>query len=435
MDRPARRKFAPARLAWAVLLAGAVGVFDLIGDAGWGAVATDADASAGPSVTVATFNVGLARNHPGALAAALAQPGDPQASAVAALIQRVAPDILLLNELDDDPEGSALSRFQANYLARAQTAAAGPVTYPFVWRAPVNTGLASGLDLDGDGITGSLQADGRLSDPDDAYGYGRFPGQYGMALLSRFPIDRDAVRTFRLFRWQSMPGHLIPAEAYDAAARARLRLSSKSHWDVPVRLGAASLHVLAAHPTPPVFDDPVIDRNGRRNHDEIRFWADYIQGGAAAAYLVDDAGRRGGLPSGARFVILGDYNADPLDGDSRTGAMRQLTEHPLVAPAPVPASAGGPAAAARQGGENRRQRGDPAFDTADFYDFGRGAPGNLRVDYVLPGRAGLRATDARVFWPAPGQAGFELVGPGRPVVSSDHRLVAVTLVVVPLPEK
>ena len=37
---------------------------------------------------------------------------------------------------------------------------------------------------------------------------------------------------------------------------------------------AETVHFLVSHPTPPVFDGPE-DRNGPRNYDEIRFWADY----------------------------------------------------------------------------------------------------------------------------------------------------------------
>ena len=93
------------------------------------------------------------------------------------------------------------------------------------------------------------------------------------------------------------------------------RLSSKSHWDVPVEVGGRTVHVLASHPTPPTFDGAE-DRNGRRNHDEIRFWADYVRPGAGSGYIYDDAGGTGGLKPGSSFVILGDQNADPLDGDS-----------------------------------------------------------------------------------------------------------------------
>ena len=77
-----------------------------------------------------------------------------------------------------------------------------------------------------------------------------------------------------------------------------LRLSSKSHWDVPVRVGAAVIHFLVCHPTPPVFDGPE-DRNGARNSDEIRFWSDYIAG---AQYIHEDAGVKGGLANDAHFA-------------------------------------------------------------------------------------------------------------------------------------
>ncbi len=58
-------------------------------------------------------------------------------------------------------------------------------------------------------------------------------------------------------------------------------------------VGKTTLHLLASHPTPPAFDGPE-DRNGRRNHDEIRFWNDYLDR-AEIGYIRDDAGLAGGL--------------------------------------------------------------------------------------------------------------------------------------------
>ena len=117
-------------------------------------------------------------------------------------------------------------------------------------------------------------------------------------------------------------------------------------------------------------------------------------------------------------MIAGDLNADPADGESVPGAARQLTGHPFVNASVTPASEGGAAAAAAQGGANAGQRGDPRFDTADFGDE---APGNLRVDYVLPS-ADLEIIGAGVFWPAEGEPGAELID------ASDHRLVWVDVV-------
>jgi hypothetical protein len=137
--------------------------------------------------------------------------------------------------------------------------------------------------------------------------------------------------------------------------------------------------------------------------------------------MEDDAGRSGALGEGASFVVLGDLNADPEDGDGRREAVRALLAHPRVQD-PRPASPGGAAAAAAQGGANATQRGDPALDTADWRD--SGGPGNLRVDYALPS-ADLEVAGAGVFWPAPDGPLARLVTGGRRPASSDHRLVWV----------
>lgn len=380
-------------------------------------------AMAGEVVRIATFNVALNRAQAGDLLRELEGGVSPQAAAVAEIIRRVRPDILLLNEFDHDAGGGALEAFRTQWLTRSD-GATEPLDYPFSFSTPVNTGVPGGLDLD---------RDGRTDGPGDALGFGVFPGQYGMAILSRFPIDRAAVRSFRKFLWRDMPGALLPLDPatgeswYSDEMLAILPLSSKTHLDLPIRIGERRLHLLASHPTPPVFDGPE-DRNGRRNHDEIRFWADYIAP-ARAGYIHDDAGNRGGLPAGARFVILGDLNADPCDGDGMPGAVAQLLDHPAVNALTVPESRGGAAQAELQGGVNATHRTPPAEDTSDFRDDGDFAAGNLRLDHVLPSKAGFRVLDAGVFWPTPDDPLFRLVGTFPPV-SSDHRLVWIDLELV-----
>jgi hypothetical protein len=122
------------------------------------------------------------------------------------------------------------------------------------------------------------------------------------------------------------------------------------------------------------------------------------------------------------FVIAGDQNSDPLDGDSIPGAIQQLIEHPLVNTEVTPSSEGAVEQAALQGGANVSHLSDPQFDTADFSD---SAPGNLRADYVLP-RKNMQISDAGVFWPLSTDPNFGLVGT-FPFPSSDHRLVWVDL--------
>ncbi len=390
-----------------------------------------------PTARFATFNASLNRTMAGELINNLSAPYDGtdpsssvedrrrwQAANVAEVIQRTRPDVLLINEFDYDAGGEAIAGFQANYLGVSQNGAE-PISYPFVFNAESNTGIPSGVDLDNSGTVGG---------PNDAYGFGIYPGQFGMVVLSMYPIDLDAARTFQTFLWKDMPGNLIPTDFYSDAATDVLRLSSKSHWDVPIEVpserGAQTVHFLVSHPTPPVFDGPE-DRNGKRNHDEIRFWADYVRPNLSG-YIYDDDGRYGGLSGDARFVIAGDQNADPLDGDSVAAAIDQLLENPKISD-PAPSSLGG-VEAALQGGANDAHIGDPAFDTADFAD---GAPGNLRVDYVLPSkRLGVAGTS--VFWPPLDDELSRLTGvfdfgqflqDGIGYPTSDHRMVWADIVV------
>ncbi|MEJ3405640.1 endonuclease/exonuclease/phosphatase family protein [Rathayibacter sp. YIM 133350] len=372
------------------------------------------------NIRVATFNLSLNRASQGQLEADLATGADPQARTVAEIIQRANPDVVLLNEFDYVPDGRAADAFRHNYLQVGQ-GGAEPVTYPYAFVAPSNTGIPSGFDLNNDGTVGG---------PDDALGFGTFEGQYGMAILSKFPIVADKVRTFQKFLWKDMPGALLPDDPATPAANdwfspeelKVVRLSSKSHWDVPVSVGSSTIHILASHPTPPTFDGPE-DRNGRRNHDEIRFWADYLSP-FTSRYITDDAGKRGGLSLLTPFVILGDQNADPLDGDSVKAAVNQLLDHWRVTD-PRATSAGGVEASALQGGANLAHQGDPKYDTADFADT---APGNLRADYVLPSRLLLQVRDAGVFWPVQSDPLSRLTGV-YPFPSSDHRLVWADLTV------
>jgi phosphodiesterase/alkaline phosphatase D-like protein len=369
-------------------------------------------------IRFATFNASLNRNSTGQLITDLSTPNNTQAQAVAEIIQRTNPDVLLINEFDYDAAGQAAALFRDNYLAVGQNGIA-PVDYPYIYAAPSNTGIPSGFDLDNNGSVGG---------PNDAQGFGFFPGQFGFVVYSKYPILEDQIRTFQEFLWKDMPGARLPQDPLDVDGNGDtsswftaeelevVRLSSKNHVDVPVAVNGDIIHVLASHPTPPVFDGPE-DRNGTRNADEIRFWADYING---ADYIYDDNGGTGGLEAGAKFVIMGDQNSDPNDGDSIPGAIQQLLNDPLVNTVVTPSSEGGPDAAARQGGANTAHISDPSFDTADFAD---GAPGNLRADYALPSN-NLGITQAGVFWPTDDDPLFNLVG-DFPFPTSDHRLVYV----------
>jgi len=408
-----------------------------------------------PTIRFAQFNASLNRNADGQLVNDLSNPAVQdgrgfgananqelrvqQAKNVAEIIQRSNPDVLLINEFDyfDADPTKAVELFQENFLSVSQNGAI-PVEYPYFYIAPSNTGIPTGFDLNNNGaaVTEVVNGIGAPGYGDDAFGFGSFPGQFGMVLLSKYPIDAANVRTFQKFLWKDMPGNLLtndptvddPATAvsenlsgfYSPEEQAILRLSSKSHWDVPIQLpNGEVVHALVSHPTPPVFDGSE-DRNGKRNYDEIRFWSDYVTPGQGG-YIYDDRGGTGGL-------TLGDQNADPNDGDSYQEAILQLLQNPNINTNTIPSSSGGPQQSALQGGANLNHTSNPAFDTADFADT---TPGNLRADYVLPS-ANLDIAGSGIFWPVNTDPTFAPVGVFNPTLpggypSSDHRSVYVDI--------
>ncbi len=364
-------------------------------------------------LTIATFNVSMESENyqqeeklKGAevLSTLLAQGNHTQIKNIAAIVQQIQPDILLLNEFDyiEDP-ADGVKLFIRNYLNKAQSPDGKTIDYPYFYYSTVNTGQPSGFDLDNDG---------KLTDKGaDAWGFGQYPGQYGMMLLSKYPIDVKRVRTFQHFKWKDMPGALQTKKAdgspwYSNEAWQLMPLSSKSHWDVPVLVGSKLIHILISHPTPPVFDGEE-DRNGKRNHDEVRFWSDYLSPDKAG-YIYDDRGQKGGLPEEQAFVILGDLNSSPVEGNAYKEGIGNLLMHSRVNSSFTPQSDGG-----------------KAHSPNSPYAATHTAGWRMRADYVLPSKSGFKVLSSGVFWPAPGQPFYQLVADRT--ASSDHRLVWVKL--------
>ncbi|MGV8960647.1 MAG: endonuclease/exonuclease/phosphatase family protein [Stenotrophomonas sp.] len=365
------------------------------------------------SLRLATYNTSLYADESGGLIRKLESDSE-HARKIAAVLQQVRPDLVLLNEFDYDEGHRAADLFQQRYLETAQPGGGEPLHYAYRYLAPVNTGVQSGLDLDNNGTIGGKGRDRG----NDAWGYGLHPGQYGMLVLSRYPIDEKAVRTFQLLKWSAMPGALRPVDPttgksfYSDAIWAQLRLSSKSHWDVPVRTPLGVVHALASHPTPPVFDGPE-KRNAARNHDELRLWQDYLAGDSKS-WLCDDQGRCGGLAADARFVILGDLNNDPVDGDGQHDAILELLENPRVLRYPTPHSRGAEQTSLAYAEKGIARRGAPAQATGDFGP----RSGTMRLDYVLPS-SGFQYLGSGVFWPANDSTEAKIAD------GSDHHLVWV----------
>lgn len=334
------------------------------------------------TIRLAFLTAELDRAGPGLLLRDIAAGKDPQVAANVAIIAAAKADILVLARVDHDLDGRALDAL-ADLIGGA-----GPA-YPHRLALRPNSGIATALDLDGDG---------RRRGAGDAQGWGEFAGQNGMAVLSRWPIETGALRDFSALPWRDLPGATLPlwpdGKPFPSAeAQAIQRLASTGFWDVPVVLpDGGRLHLLPFHATPPVFDGPE-DRNGLRNRDELRFWT----------LLLDDA--LPWPPPAGPFVLLGNSNVDATRGEGHRDAMAALLAHPALRD-PHPDSPGGAAA------------GHPA---ATALWEGEGQPGALRLDLVLPS-ADLAVTGAGVLWPAPDAALA-----GTVAAAGHHRLVWVDL--------
>lgn len=312
---------------------------------------------------------------------------DAQLIAIAAIIDHIDPDILVLTDIDWDAGSAALTAFNDSLAA----------PYPHFFSAQPNAGFDSGMDLDGNG---------RLAEARDGWGYGRFSGDGGMAVLSRWPIDTSTVQDFSTMLWSDLSGATAPmasdgtpfpsAEVWKAQ-----RLSSTGHWALPIETDIGTLSLLIWSATPPVFDGPE-DANGLRNRDELRLWEQVLDGTL-------------GDPLTGSPILIGNANLDPSDGQGLRESMARVLADPRLTD-PTPRSEGAMQAA------DPGHSGNPALDTAGWEG---PVPGNLRVSYVLPS-AQLTVTEAGTFWPAPDDPLAPLLGDDG-LLAGPHRLVWVDL--------
>ncbi|WP_226006563.1 endonuclease/exonuclease/phosphatase family protein [Natrinema salinisoli] len=337
------------------------------------------------------------------------EPGDEQAEAAARIVQEVRPDVLVINELTNNmQEGKRTDRtnidaFVENYLSVPQRDDLEGIDYPHTLQPESNTGVLPDeeYDFNKDGEAGQR--------PGDAFGFGVYPGHYAFAIASRHPIEENRIRSFQEFRWDDMPNNLIVTEeeADDDAElyltpeeRDVYRLSSKTHIDVPIDVDGDVVHGLFAHPTPPGFDGSE-NFNGQWNHDEVRFFADYVAG---AEYIYDDSGETGGIADDASYVLMGDMNAGPRTDRPLDPATKYLFDNDDFNTRRLPTSPGG------------AQRGNP-YATR----FGGDFEGVVeQIDYVLPS-PDLSLQGSSVVWPS---RNASKRGLGDDVsTASDHRLV------------
>ena len=309
------------------------------------------------SLRLATWNSDFERRGPGLLLRDIASGEDPQIGAALQLLVALQADVLLLSGFDYDHDLMAARAF-------AGALALQGLEYPILFALRPNRGMQSGLDLDGDGRQGG---------PGDAQGFGWFSGQSGMLLLSRYPVQTEAVQDYSTFLWRDLPGALHP-DSLSPEALSLQRLSTTGHWQIPLILpGGVSLTLLVWHATPPVFDG-ADDLNGRRNHDETAFWLSLLSG---------LPGLKSPEPP---FVLIGTPNLDPEDGEGRPDAIRALLTHPALQD---------PEPRAGWSENDAGQRGDPALDTVRLEGLG-----GLRLAMILPDRS-LKVVASGILRPEP----------------------------------
>lgn len=336
----------------------------------WGFLA---QAAVGDQARLAYFDTELSRKGPGLLLRDILRGDDPQVQAVLALVDRAGADLIVLSGIDYDAEARA---------AHALNAALN-TPYPHVVVPRPNSGVPTGLDLDGNG---------RLGEARDAQGYGRFSGAGGMVILSRLELAGQA-HDFSDLLWAEAPDTaMLPSDR----GRAVQRLSSVVHVIQPVRLGGTSVNIGIFRATTPVFDGPE-DRNGRRNRDEVLFWKHVLDQEIAP------------VPPGP-LIVMGGANLDPDKGEGHREAIDTLLRDDRLHDA------------APGHRDDFTARPGNATMTVDWND---PVPGDMRVDYILPSSE-LGTLDSGVLWP----------GPDAPLATtvqaaSRHRLIWVDLRAVP----
>ncbi|MCR9109182.1 endonuclease/exonuclease/phosphatase family protein [Marivita sp. XM-24bin2] len=290
-----------------------------------------APAAAGAKdLRVALWHVLISRDGPGLLLRDLLE-ADRELVTVANAIAEADADIVVLTRFDYDASSITLRAF-------AELVDNG---HRFVLPLNSNSGRPTNLDVDGDG---------RFGEPEDAQAYGRFPGQEALAVLSRFPLEDQEVRSFNEMLWRDLTGTLILKSDVGFGVQ---RVSSGGHWLVPVLVpgqpDARKVTLLIGHAGPPVFDGPE-DRNGRRNRDELRLWEQIIK---------DLTGP---------FAFMSNTNLDPERGEGARDAMALFLA-------------------------NSELQDPLAGQVTAHWD----RPGPMRVSYVLPS-SGFEILSARV-WP------------------------------------
>ncbi|MBI2896076.1 MAG: endonuclease/exonuclease/phosphatase family protein [Deltaproteobacteria bacterium] len=313
---------------------------------------------------------------------------DEQVTAAAEVLGRFAADIVDLNEIQYDiedlpvlgmpgaddrtgPGGFDGGAENALRIAERIHAAAPEVDYPYTLTTVGNSGYYwEGEDY------GEWSWELR--------GWGEWPGRFNTAVLSRYPILTDQVRVVHDFAWEDLPENRIQQMRDENGMEVPegFPLFEKALNVVPIDLGPEVLWLVLLHPTAsPAAFDPI---NPYRNYDELRALALFLDGELPGVEP---------LPDGARFVVSGDLNGDPDDGDGLDGAVAQVLDHPsLVAVFPTGAGTRG------QNGEYNTFLGGCGNDDGATVEDPT-VRFQMQLDYVLASASIGPPTETGLFFP------------------------------------
>ena len=274
----------------------------------------------------------------------LRKPDHPQVLSASAIIRKVRPDVLSINEMEAHPEAPRL--LHDNFLQRGDN----PLHYPYHYLGPTNSGVSTDLPQ-----------------PFDQKGFGLFEGQYGIALFSRFPIIKEGARSFEGFSWMDLPKGLSFLGDRAVDVYESFPLFSTNLMDVPLRMGRQVVHAILLHASIPVRG-PL---NRERNGDQLNFLNEYISGRTLPGVEP--------LKVGTPLVVMGDFNADSEKGEGIREAIRRLLENPAL---------------------NRLVPSRPTFlegGGVEAAPLGRKGL-CLKLDYIMPSR-NFAVLNYEVFWP------------------------------------
>ncbi len=292
---------------------------------------------------MATLHADLIRKGPALLLRDLERGKDKQVAALRMLVKTIQPDILFLTKVDFDLEhrtGSALKE---------------ALGFKHMFTRAPNSMTPTALDLDGDGRAGDRQA------------WVRYAGEGGMLLLSQHPVELAYHLNDLL--WKDAPNAAMPVNEHgapfpSAEAQGVQKLVSQGLWIVTVTPEILPpLTLVLFHNQTPAFDGPE-DLNGLRNSAQL---------GLLSAVMDEDYGT---FPKD-RFILMGNANLDPNDGDGERAAISALLA------------------------DKRLQDAKPVSESGDHVTANWEKYGSMRVSYVLPS-TDWSIAQAGVVWPNDG---------------------------------